>query len=65
MAFLSIEAAKSLRIVPGAAFAGSVAPMISRSPAIAPSRSSTIVMHGPEDMKAHRLAKNGRSRCTW
>jgi DNA-binding HxlR family transcriptional regulator len=47
IAFASIDAAKSLRIVPAAALPGSVAPMISRSRAIAPSRSSTIVMQAP------------------
>jgi hypothetical protein len=52
-------------MVPGAAFCGSVAPMISRSRAMAYSPSSTMVMQGPEDMKAQRLWKNGRSRCTW
>src|SRR5712691_10481335 len=54
-ALASIDAAKSLRIVPGAALAGSVAPMISRRRAMAPSPSSTIGMHGPCVMKAQRL----------
>ena len=29
------------------------------------SRSSTMVMHGPEDMNRQRSPKKGRSRCTW
>ena len=65
MALASMEAAKSLRIVPGAAFAGSVAPMSSRRWAMAFSLSSTRVMQGPEDMKSQRLPKNGRASCTW
>ena len=65
MALASIDSAKSLRMVPAAALAGSVAPMTSRSCVMASSRSSTIVMHGPEDMNSVRLPKNGRSRCTW
>jgi hypothetical protein len=64
MQFASIEVPKSRRIVPGAALAGSVAPMTSRRWAIAFSRSSTIVMHGPEAMNSVRLAKNGRWRWT-
>src|SRR5437016_2698613 len=64
-ALASIDAAKSLRIVPGAALAGSVAPMRSRRRAMAPSASSTIGMQGPDDMNAQRLWKNGRSRWTW
>src|SRR6267143_2302494 len=55
-ALASIDEAKSLRIVPGAALAGSVAPMRSRRRAMAPSPSSTIGMHGPCVMKAQRLA---------
>jgi hypothetical protein len=51
----SIEDAKSLRIVPGAALAGSVAPISSRRRVIAFSPSSTIGMHGPWVMKAQRL----------
>jgi hypothetical protein len=47
------------------ALAGSVAPISSRSRAIAFSRSSTIVMQGPPDMNPVRLPKNGRARCTW
>ena len=65
MELASMEAAKSLRMVPAAAFAGSVAPISSRSRAIAFSRSSTIVMQGPEDMNPVRLAKKGRLLWTW
>src|SRR5205823_12781178 len=54
-ALASIEDAKSFRIVPGSAFAGSVAPMRSRRRAMAASPSSTMGMHGPWVMKAHRL----------
>ena len=57
-----MEAAKSRRTVPGAAFAGSVAPMSSRQRWMALSPSSTIGMHGPWVMNAQRLWKNGRSR---
>ena len=60
-----MEAAKSLRIVPAAAFAGSVAPMISRRCAIAFSRSRTMVTQRPEDMNAQRLPKKGRAAWTW
>ena len=65
MALASIDAACSLRIVPGAAFAGSVAPISSRSFAIALSRSRIMGTQGPEAMKSTRLLKNGRSRWTW
>src|SRR5208282_124756 len=50
----SIDSAKSRRIVPGAAFLGSVAPMISRFTATAFSPSSTWTTAGPEIMKATR-----------
>src|SRR6266508_6914524 len=63
-ALASIELAKSLRMVPGAAFAGSVAPMISRTPTMAFSPSSTIGTEGPWVMNAQRLEKNGRSLWT-
>jgi hypothetical protein len=56
--------ANDLRIVPGAAFAGSVAPITSRFLAIAPSPSSAITRIGPSDMNVVRLEKNGRSRWT-
>src|SRR5207237_10832000 len=60
----SIFSAKSLLIVPGAAFAGSVAPMISRFLATALSPSSTWTTTGPEVMNSHRLPKNGRALWT-
>src|SRR5207244_12822932 len=46
-AFASMDVAKSLRIVPAAAFAGSVAPIRSRHLRIASSPSRTMGMHGP------------------
>ena len=55
----SIDSAKSLRIVPAAALAGLVAPMISRFLAMAPSPSSTWTTTGPEVMKVQRSLKNG------
>ena len=59
MALASIDCVKSLRIVPAAALAGSVAPMTSRSYAIAPSRSSTLHLSCPVVHLVHcRLAKN-------
>src|SRR5438034_3562452 len=61
-ALASIELANSLRMVPAAALAGSVAPMRSRHFLMALSASSTIGMHGPCVMKAQRLWKNGRWR---
>ena len=64
MTFASIDAANSLRIVPGAAFAGSVAPIRSRSRWMAFSPSSTIGMQGPEVMNSARLRKKGRSLWT-
>ena len=54
-AFASIEDAKSLRMVPGAAFAKSVAPMRSRQRWMASSASSTMGTLGPCVMNAHRL----------
>src|SRR6266566_4645021 len=51
-----------LRIVPAAAFAGSVAPMISRYLAMAFSPSSTCTTTGPEIMNSTSSRKNGRSR---
>ena len=48
--FSSIEAAKSARIVPGAACFGFVAPMMSRFALMAFSPSSTCTMTGPEIM---------------
>ena len=61
-ALASMLAAKSARIVPGAAFFGSVAPISSRFLAIAFSPSSTCTMIGPDTMKSTRSLKNGRSR---
>src|SRR5215472_1250202 len=55
-ALASMEDAKSLRMVPGAALAGSVAPIRSRSRLIALSPSSTIGRHGPPVMNLQRLA---------
>ena len=63
-ALASIEAAKSFRMVPAAALAGSVAPMRSRRRRMAPSPSSTMGRHGPWVMKAQRLAKKGRALWT-
>src|SRR5262249_15213234 len=54
-ALASMDEAKSLRIVPGAALAGSVAPISSRRRAMAFSPSSTMGMHGPSVMNAQRL----------
>ncbi len=58
----ALDCAKSARIVPAAAFAGSVAPMRSRFFRIAPSPSSTWIITGPEIMKSTRSLKNGRAR---
>jgi hypothetical protein len=60
----SIPSARSARIVPGAAFFGSVAPMISRFFAMAFSPSSTCNSTGPEVMYFTRSLKNGRAACT-
>ena len=60
----SIDSAKSLRMVPGAALDGSVAPITSRFLATAFSPYSTWTTTGPEVMKAHRSLKNGRALCT-
>src|SRR5690242_21654216 len=51
----SIDSAKSLRIVPGSALAGSVAPITSRFLATAFSPSSTCTTTGPEEI--------GRASC--
>jgi hypothetical protein len=59
-----IEEARSPRIVPGAAFAGSVAPIVARSVAIAPSPSTTSAQVGPEVMNSTSSPKNGFSRCS-
>ena len=64
VALLSIDAPKSLRSVPGSAFAGSVAPIRSRHFLIAPSASRHITTHGPDDMKSVRPPKNGRALWT-
>jgi len=52
------------RLVPAAAFLGSVAPIRSRFLVIASSPSSTCTNTGPEIMNSTRSLKNGRSRCT-
>ncbi len=59
-----MDSAKSLRIVPGTAFAGSVAPMTSRFFAMALSPSSTCTTTGPDVMKSTSERKNGRALCT-
>src|SRR3954452_6497009 len=51
----SIDSAKSLRIVPESALAGSVAPITSRFLATAFSPSSTCTTTGPEIMKLTKL----------
>jgi hypothetical protein len=51
-----------LRIVPGSAFAGSVAPMSFRTRLMASRPSNTMATVGPEDMNSVRLAKKGRAR---
>ena len=55
---------RSWRIVPGAAFFGSVAPIASRHLLIAPSASSTIAKILPELMNSVSSPKNGRDLCT-
>jgi glutathione S-transferase len=62
--FSPTERANSLRIVPSAAWAGFVAPMISRYRRTAFSPSSTWTTTGPEVMNATSSPKNGRSRWT-
>jgi len=62
--FFSTSVAKSFRIVPGAAFAGLVAPMTSRFFAMAFSPSSTISTTGPEVMNDTRSLKKGRALWT-
>ena len=54
--------AKSPRIVPGAASAGFVAPIVVRIVAIAPSPSTTSAQVGAEVMKSTSSPKNGFSR---
>src|SRR5205085_8062120 len=63
-ALASMESAKSARMVPCAAFFGSVAPISSRFLAMAFSPSSTCTSTGPEVMNSTRSRKNGRCRCT-
>src|SRR5439155_906740 len=60
----STDDANSLRMVPAAALAGSVAPMRSRHFWMPLSASSTIGMHGPCVMNVQRLLKKGRGRWT-
>ena len=55
--------ANIFRIVPSAALAGFVAPMISRFRVIALSPSSTCTTTGPDVMNVTRSRKNPRSRC--
>src|SRR4029079_4708930 len=62
--FSPIDLAWTLRIVFGAALAGSVAPMMSRYLAMAFSPSSTWTTTGPEIMNATSSPKNGRALCT-
>src|SRR6185436_14657234 len=63
-ALASIESAKSARMVPFAAFFGSVVPISSRFFATALSPSSTWTSTGPEVMNLTRSPKNGRSLWT-
>src|SRR6516164_7300472 len=60
--FSPIDLACTLRMVPGVALAGSVAPMMSRYAATALSPSSTCTTTGPEVMNATSSPKNGRWR---
>ena len=62
--FASMSSANCARIVPGAAFFGSVAPIASRFRATALSPSSTCTTTGPEIMNSTSPRKNGRSLCT-
>ena len=55
---------KATDVQPASAFAGSVAPISVRHFLMASGASSTRTTHGPDDMKAVRLAKNGRARWT-
>ena len=52
MTFWPTSRAKSPRMVPGAASFGSVAPIIVRSTAMAPSPSTASITTGPEVMKS-------------
>ena len=62
--FSLISVARSPRIVPGAAFAGSVAPIIVRQDSIASRPSMTAARSGPDVMKSTRSPKNGLSACS-
>ena len=55
---------RSQRMVPGVAFFGSVAPMVSRHFVMAPSASRTMAIIFPEDMKSVSSPKNGRALWT-
>ena len=55
---------KSLRMVPGAALAGSVAPMVSRHFGDGAFGFEDITTTFPELMKSVSSPKKGRSRCT-
>src|SRR6476661_8778013 len=59
--FSPMDFAWTLRIVPSAAFDGSVAPITSRYLSTAPSPSSTCTTTGPEVMKSTSSPKNGRA----
>src|SRR5207249_7140365 len=63
-ALCSIVVPYTARIVPGSAFAGSVAPIRSRCLLMASSPSSTSTTTGPEAMNLVKLSKNGRLRWT-
>src|SRR6185295_4865700 len=54
----------ALRIVPGSALAGSVAPISSRFFLMALSPCNTITSDGPEHINSQRLSKNGLALCT-
>ena len=64
--FCSMLSARSARIVPGVAFLGLVAPMISRFLATAPSPSSTCTTPGPRSCtrrgRRRTAARDGRRR---
>ena len=64
MQLRSMLAANRLRMVPSAALAGLVAPITSRSPLMASSRSSAMTMIGPSVMNFTSPPKKGRSRWT-
>ena len=59
-----IASARSPRIVPGAAVAGFVAPIVVRTTEIADSPSSTSASVGAEVMNSTSSPKNGFSRCS-